>query len=477
MTETEARQALLVRAYESPITAPWTQADADRCGSEALRIEGTAAAPERTIARRAQLAIDTLAQRHTPVRQALDATASHRGAGWLMIVLAAAFGMAADGLGGSRTINLLAPPLLALLAWNLIVYLVLLIAAARGRRPAGRVRQVVGSGLAKVFRRWQSMGSAGSAAHRAPALERFVADWAREAAPLHRARVAAWLHGAALALAAGVLASMYLRGLAFEYRAGWESTFLSPESVHTLLGWVLGPASALTGLALPGATELESLRFSNGGGENAARWIHWHAVTIALFVLLPRGVLAVVAALRARQLERRFPLALTDPYHARLVRDATGGLVVAHVLPYSYRASDAARAGLQRWLRERLGASTHAAVMDTLSAGAEDQLPALLGQLPTQAPDHRLVALFALTATPERETHVAFVDALARYAAPGTGVLVVIDESTWRERFGTDTSGARLAQRHDAWRRALQTIAAEPQFVDLAAFTAAGAAG
>src|SRR5690606_2460826 len=116
---------------------------------------------------------------------------------------------------------------------------------------------------------------------------------AQAIAPGDAARAGALLHAASALFAVGLLAGLYLRGLAFEYRAGWERTFLDADGVRWLLGLVLGPASALTGLALPDAPALADLRFDAGPGERAARWIHLYAVSVALYVLLPRLLLAL----------------------------------------------------------------------------------------------------------------------------------------------------------------------------------------
>ena len=71
------------------------------------------------------------------------------------------------------------------------------------------------------------------------------ADWARAFSTLTTARLGRVLHVGAIAFALGALASIYLRGLASEYRAGWESRFLGANAVRSVLGAVLGPASAL----------------------------------------------------------------------------------------------------------------------------------------------------------------------------------------------------------------------------------------
>ena len=113
---------------------------------------------------------------------------------------------------------------------------------------------------------------------------------------MHQARIARALHIGAAAFALGALASLYARGLAFEYRAGWDSTFLDADGVQRLLAVVLWPATALAGFPLPDAPTLAALRFSTGPGENAARWIHAHAIGVVAVVVLPRLLLAASRA-------------------------------------------------------------------------------------------------------------------------------------------------------------------------------------
>ena len=96
----------------------------------------------------------------------------------------------------------------------------------------------------------------------AGALHTHALDWARLSAPLNSARAALLLHVAAAALALGVVAGLYLRGLVLDYRAGWQSTFLTPAQVHAVLDLGLAPARALTGLSLPDVDALAALRVS-----------------------------------------------------------------------------------------------------------------------------------------------------------------------------------------------------------------------
>jgi len=78
--------------------------------------------------------------------------------------------------------------------------------------------------------------------------QRFVVEWHELALPLYEARAGRVLHLSAAFFAIGALLGLYLRAIAFEYRIGWESTFLQATSVHALLSFVLEPAARLLGI-------------------------------------------------------------------------------------------------------------------------------------------------------------------------------------------------------------------------------------
>ena len=119
------------------------------------------------------------------------------------------------------------------------------------------------------------------------------------------------------------------------------------------------------------------------------------------------------------------------------------------------------------------GPGVLAQIHPSLPMGAEDDLPRQLaanvaGDLPA-----RVIVLFALTATPERETHVAFLRALAALRGSGAAPLeVLLDESGFRQRLAGATLAERLAQRHAAWLALLDSADIGPRsvrFVDLGA--------
>ncbi len=294
MTETEARQVLLLQARES--TAPsalWNADDHSWATRQAVATVGEDAAPARFVAARAVMALQRLLPRDAAGQRWLVRRGWHPA--WVLLALVLGFvaGLAADQLGPPQRVNLLAPAVWAVVAWNGVVY-----AALLARLPA--------PGLRQLLARW-GLGSE----------EGVAALWARHAGPLQAERVALVLHAAAAALGLGLVAGLYLRGLVLDYRAGWQSTFLDARAVQQGLGLLLAPAGWATGIALP---DVAPLRVGPGGEAtaSAAPWIHLYAATLALFVLLPRGLLALRAALRARSLARDFPLPLDTPYFEAL---------------------------------------------------------------------------------------------------------------------------------------------------------------
>lgn len=446
MTETDARTVLLIRAFESTPSAAWSPDDSAWASAEARRVDGEEVPFEHFLARRAQLAHARLAQRDVKTGAAAASFGAHAGLGWIAMLIAFVLGVAGDAIGPSQRINILAPPLLALLAWNLVVYLALLLRLDATPGPLRRL----------ALRATHALPID-------PAVARFVPDWLRASGALQSARIASVLHAAAAALVIGALASLYLRGIAFEFRAGWDSTFLTPATVHRVLEVVLGPAAFLSGLPLPDVDRLAQLRFAVGNGENAGPWIHLYAITLGLAVVLPRVLLAAVATARARSLARNFPLALDDDYFVRLRRAFSGERVDALVLPYSYRLPDGADKRLSAALDRIAGPNIALTVLAPLPQGAEDDLQRWLADSP---PAQLIVALFAATATPEHETHGTFVRALASHAA-ARRLLVLVDEAEFRRRFTGAEGARRLDERRAAWLRLLADQNVEPVFVDL----------
>jgi len=261
MNEKSALEVTAVRAIETTDRSRVLWSDADRAWSSraAAEVVGAGASVDEFVARRAKLALERAGSRHPSFTRAVEALRWRQWVGAAIVTVAFLAGMAFNRLGSGQRINLLAPPVLALLAWNVVVYAGLLVAPIL---RAGKVREVAGGFLRRLVARIAG-GTVRLPRNRTggvgEAVSTFARDWGRFAAPLYAARTARILHFAAAAFAAGVIAGLYLRGLAVEYRATWESTFLDPATVHALLSFALWPGTMVTGIHVPSVEAMMAL--------------------------------------------------------------------------------------------------------------------------------------------------------------------------------------------------------------------------
>ena len=468
MNETAARDVLLVRAIEQTDTAQSLLSREDRefASRSATELARWSAAEQRApldpgefLARRAGLLLDKLDQRHPRVLRAARIGLWRPALAALLPPAALVAGALFERLGDGQRINILALPLLGLLLWNLAVYLLLLLRPLLSTlRPPATSMAAAQDALGLLrgpLRALLERGAARASGPLAAPVLTFNDDWRHASAPLTAARLAWLLHLCAALFAVGAVLGMYLRGLVFDYRAVWESTFLGPGTVHALLSTLLGPAAQLTGDSFPSAAELSGLRHPPASGESAARWIHWYALTVSALVIVPRAALALAAGGRARRLAARFPLALEQPYFRRLLGALSDRHEVVHVLPFSFTPGPRQRDGLDRIVSHLWGerSTMRLAVpvrYDHDSDGAESP-----GAAPDAAGDGSAatltLALCSLAATPERENHGRFLDDLRSRAT--TPLLLLVDTGGYARRLGSmaGTSG-RLDERRAVWR-------------------------
>ncbi|RIK91055.1 MAG: hypothetical protein DCC72_11270 [Burkholderiales bacterium] len=478
MTESEARNALLLRAFElAPAgVVRWTDDDRAWASRAAAEVEGASAAGERFVARRAQLALERLGTREAIVRRAQRGTDWRPWLGWALPAIALAAGLATDAIGPSRHVNVLAPPLLAVMAWNLVVYLSLAVHALL-RRSGHPQRGAIARAIARVAQRAivpgrdnRAADDAGDAGGRRRArgavIGRFAADWAKASAGLTAVRVARVLHVSAIAFALGALAGLYVRGLVFEYRAGWESTFLDANALHAVLGFVLKPASLLTGIPLPDVARLEAMRFPETGGERAAPWIHLYALMVALVVVVPRTLLALYDRVLEHRLARSFPLPAADRYFASLLREHSGEAALVLVLPCHFAPSPQSTLTLRAVLGAVFGPTLKLVVAPATDYGDEESVDGAFASTPDAAV---VLALFSASATPEAETHGVFLARMLARRPAGSELLALVDESAFASRFGGSdpVSLRRRDERRQAWKRLLAAHECRPVFVDL----------
>ncbi|MFL6665522.1 MAG: hypothetical protein ACJ8G7_25405, partial [Rhizobacter sp.] len=193
-----------------------------------------------------------------------------------------------------------------------------------------------------------------------------------------------------------------------------------------------------------------------------ASWIHLLALTMVLFVIGPRLLLAAFAAARLRLGSARFRLPLAEPYFQRIVGLHRGSEADVAVFPYAHTPKPQAVLGLQGLVAEAFGPRATVRFAPTAAFGAEDDPVALVAAGP---PPSHAVALCELGATPEAESHGRYLGRLAAELPPATVFALVVDEAAFRQRFAGMQE--RLGQRRKAWQSFAESLGGVPAFVDL----------
>ena len=438
LSEHDARNIVLVQAIEEGDTATAWWTVEDRAWATSLaRATATAQANigDRTasfVTARARHAVQRLQARAPAIARALGQRLWR--AQWyaLAAVLGLVAGALTEQIGAGQRINLLAPPLWGVVGWNLMVYLWWLSRLLRLRMAPwldllsprrALVRQCLGREPARTA---------------TPEMAAFQAQWIRHAAPINLARAAGLLHIASAALALGLMLGLYTRGLVFDFRAGWQSTFLDATQVQALLNLLLDPASRLSGIAVP---QVATLRIAPDAAATglAAPWIHLYATTLLSLVVLPRALLAAASVWRARRLSRRFPLPWHEPYFAQLARAREGAAACVQIFPHGAAPDAQVMQSLRVLVALEFGDDVQLQIEQVTAYGDEDSPPARVAGATA-------VALFDLAATPEADIHGRFITALKE-----TGpTLVAVDEAAFQARFAHLPE--RLAQRRETWR-------------------------
>lgn len=435
---------------------------------------------------RAQILSDRLLSRQPLASRVLHVAGRAAGYGWVVIAVALLVGLLLPTIDGGQRINVLAFPLLGLVTWNLCVYALLIVRRLqRGPRGPSNGRDALLSGRWLERVRLQSLTKRMRSADAvlACALPRFLAAWQEMAGRQLLLRSRRLMHLAAAAVAVGLIGGLYLRGLVLEYQAGWQSTFLGPQGVATLLAVMFGPASALSGIPLPGSEDaVLAMRWRLlDGGVPAAPWIHLIALTASLYVIAPRLVLAAFDTIALRRSVRRMRLAAGSVAYARRVLGAESAIDRAViVMSYGYELSAQARTGLSLLLSEALGGEVMLDVRPPMRYGEEDEAAAVQVE-PAGSTEGRLsVLVMNLASTPEDENHGAVLTAV-RHAPAATGrnsaVGVIVDESSYAARMTGDPAyAARLEERRHLWRKFVAARGFEASVTSLADIAARGAA-
>lgn len=487
MREAAAQAVLLVRAFEEadpegrllPLDERRRATDAARAAVAGRGAEpGGRAHDEAVLAARADALLARLDERVPGLPRLLAGTRVLGGLAPLVVALGLGTGLAVNELGHGSRVQLL--PLLGalagLLAWNLAMYALFGVLALKRRPPgpaAGRPPTRADGdggrlgGLAARALEWTVGRFSRAQARRrvregglvAAAATRFAASWRRTVAPLLAARARLGFHLASLALALGMVAGMFFRGVVRRYDVTWESTFLDADAVHGVAATLLSVAGLVTGRGVPSVAEVAAVQADAHGP--AGRWIVLFGVTVLLFVGLPRLLLALAEAATARRLAADLPVDLGPGWAARAGASGVMPGARVEVVPYSHTPPAGVADALRALLHDVFGTAAEVGTGPAVPYGAEvDALPA-----PTAGPVAR-VLLFAGAQTPETEVHGRFLAEAAAAARAGDRVVAVVDTSALAARLGDP---ARVAERARLWDRVAREAGAAAVVVDLAA--------
>ena len=451
MNEQDARDVVLVRAIETMDTKYEVLSEDDRMYASRSARElaqwqasdrKSAVTTENFLQQRAEQILKRLAERTPSLKSFFGLRPGFTGLAIFLPLVALLLGAGLDRISDPHRVDLLSAPLLAIIGWNLLAYLILFIwmfvpMPGSSWVSEGMMRSLSGAKVTLPRKLPHVLSTA---------LTEFIRQWTELSSRLNRARLGRTIHLSAAMFAIGALLSLYARGFLSEYRAGWESTFLSAGQVHAILSTLFAPALAFFPIQGFSVAQIEALRFSQtqspAGG---ARWVHLYGATLLLLVVLPRLALAAFAHWKARRLVRNFPLDLEQPYFRKL-GDQVGasGPAVLRVLPYSFTVDEIRDRGLSQVAAMLLGEQARVMLRPPSGYGEEPQ--ELLREVNLDDPEVTYTAvLFNLAATPEKENHGAFLGHLVR--ASKRGVAVLIDESSLVER----SDELRLAQRVALW--------------------------
>ncbi len=466
LSESDARDVLFAEMLEKRAGGDrrWSAGNRDAATRDAKRLAGEGVCARDFLPLRARL---VAARLHEDPANAFGTTSFRRASLALTVILGLAAlmsGMLTDHLAteGAR-INLLSPPLLLLIVWNLAVYLLIilkpLMPSGTSRRPLS-VREFLSRSLLKAA------GSSAVSVEAGTAL--FL--------PQCRWLVARALHIAAILFAAGLLAGMAVRGIGTAYHVGWESTWLAdnPEAVHTVLNTIYGHLPFCP--PVPDVSAVAALAFDaqTASAVDAAPWLLRLMCLLALAIILPRLLLVLKCTVGLAASRRRVRIDLESPYYRSILSVSDAPAVRTTVIVDSTDSVDGLPAHWHDFKAKLKTAEPGSGDVDLLADSAWDGTTSEVLAAIKPAIIHRLLLAFDPSSTPEVEVHGAMMDAAASWCTSkqSPAPVVVLDLSRINRRFGRESpaAGSRTALWQTfAAERGLRTLATDmsiPEDVD-----------
>lgn len=480
MNEQQYRDVLLAKAIEtpaSPAAGLLSQHDVRMATEKALHeLRGKKSNHqrqfERLVARRADLLLQLSGQREA--RLLAIRKPAQRWSVWLwaLPLLALALGFASEKISEPHRLSLIALPLLAILGWNVLMYVVLLVrsmmAITSSKRPHNTEDASGLNTTASVGLWW----SRSSAKFKDPALsaiyQAFLQDWSPYLQRKQSRQLQALLHVCAAMLALGVIGALWVTGMFTEYRVGWESTWLNAGQMQSLVNFLTWPAQKILGMPPWSEAQMQLLQtWPAGNQQGGQQWILAYSLLLGLVVVVPRMLLALFNGLLILRLQRSLHLPLANPYFQKLMRDFSSDTTTVLVHPFSMAMNAQRQQVLQSYLQEHFGSAAHLQFAPNLEYGETSGHSGYFRNTLQDNPPSLQVLLFNLAATPEEETQGTVMAQFEATTQGPTGVWVYCAE--FAERLGTSAAAQqRLQERKQLWQQCAQGHGMHVAFIDKA---------
>ena len=180
-------------------------------------------------------------------------------------------------------------------------------------------------------------------------------------------------------------------------------------------------------------------------GENAGKWIHWYAITIGIFVIIPRALLAIFWRTRSAHLSRTLPFREVSPgYFDHLLAISTGSSLTVSIVPYPVSPDEAMQRRILRTLEDQFEKPVGINWLAAVDFGEEEEAaPGLEGEV---------IPLFDFASTPEKETQLALYQTLSG-AAPNPLRFALLETSSFDRKTESLPDGKERKQaRMSAWK-------------------------
>ena len=430
------------KLLEQTPTLNWESSDANRATRQAALAVGEDASAASFLVARARVVEKMIVAKNPTVKPtALRFTPPV----WInaaLVGIAFILGLLTDQFASeSSRINLLSLPFFGVLLWNILVYVMLLISGIRHKtsRDFLGLRSALG-----ILEKALTIKQVRLTKSITTLLQPFVMHYAARA-----------FHLAALFFVLGMICSVLLRGVGTAYTVGWESTWFanSPDIVYQIIALTYGIFTNFLG-PMPNILDVANMRFDrlsvNAVDVSAGLWLMRMIFMLAVFVAVPRLLLALKHTLQINALKKNFPLDLSERYYADILRTWRSEAMTLDLL-VSDRSDNPQNIESIYRFAEELGfnlseVKTHHWNPDT------DEMPLTLE---AQGQSQQVWVLMNATTTPENEVQgVALEQVKAKLGS--TPLVILVDMSSYMARFGDFSD--RIDTRKELWKNFSESL-------------------